>query len=191
MARDTTNNPNTPDRNPDPITGAPGSHPDGVAIGSASGAITGGLAGALGGPIGAVIGAIVGGISGGYVGKAAGEAHDPTEDAYWRDEHKNRPYFKAGTHDYDRDLQPAYQYGSAIYRGVSSTPVDSSAGTHPGTSNFEAHENDIRSGWDKVKGRSTLAYDEARNAIRDAYDRQTLRGSSTSSNPTTTTRGSV
>lgn len=71
--------PNGPDRNPDPITGAPGSHPTGTAIGSASGAATGAAIGSIGGPVGAAIGGIAGAVTGAVVGHKAGEAHDPTE----------------------------------------------------------------------------------------------------------------
>ncbi len=64
--------------NPDPITGAPGSHPGATAIGSASGAATGAVIGAIGGPVGAVIGGIAGAAVGGGVGHTAGESHDPS-----------------------------------------------------------------------------------------------------------------
>jgi phage tail tape-measure protein len=64
--------------NPDPITGAPASHPGATAVGSASGAATGAALGALGGPIGAIIGGVAGAAVGGGVGHAAGESHDPS-----------------------------------------------------------------------------------------------------------------
>lgn len=73
-------NPNTPDRNPDPITGAPGSHAVGTGIGSGSGAVTGAALGAIGGPVGAAIGGVAGAVVGAVVGHKAGEANDPTED---------------------------------------------------------------------------------------------------------------
>src|SRR3954465_6822647 len=89
------------DRNPDPITGAPGSHPIGTGIGAAGGGAAGAAIGAAIGatatgpaaPVGAVVGAVVGAIAGGLAGKGAAEAVNPTaEDAYWRDNYKNRPY---------------------------------------------------------------------------------------------------
>ena len=82
MAYDKSDKPgsNLPDRNPDPITGAPGSHPAGTAIGSASGAATGAAIGAVGGPVGAAIGGVAGAIVGAAVGHKAGEANDPTTD---------------------------------------------------------------------------------------------------------------
>ncbi len=64
--------------NPDPITGAPGSHPGATAIGSASGGVTGAVLGAIAGPVGMVIGAVAGAAVGGGLGHAAGEANDPS-----------------------------------------------------------------------------------------------------------------
>jgi len=225
-----------PDRNPDAITGAPGSHPLGTGIGTASGALTGAALGALGGPIGLVIGAIAGGITGGGIGHGIGEAVDPTTDEeYWRDNYKSRDYYRNDL-DYDRDVSPAYRYGSAvgssvwgydssIESGVSNTDVDrgdrKSASTQagsvgngvddgmPGTAfsraigvdkpartdqeneyEYTRHEDDVRSGWEHVRGQSNLTYDEARNAIKDAYERSIVnrrqKGQSSGTNPPST-----
>lgn len=172
------------DSNPDPITGAPGSHPTGVGIGSASGAATGAALGAMGGPIGAAIGIIAGGIVGGYIGKGVGEKVDPTEDVdYWRGAYKSRPYYAKDV-DYDRDLAPAYRYGSVAGMGVgddydrplnttgSTAGTAAAAGDDRVSRSFDDHEDDFRAGWDKVKGKSSLTYDRARDAIRDAFDRR-------------------
>src|SRR5689334_18158256 len=106
-----TKNVHTTDRNPDPITGEPGSHPVGTGIGAAAvGAAAGAAGGAAAGPVGAVIGAVVGGVAGGYAGHEVAESIDPTaEDAYWREHHSKRPYYTQGT-KYE-DYQPAYRYG--------------------------------------------------------------------------------
>ena len=53
------------DRNPDPITNAPGAHPIGTGIGAAGGAVTGAAAGSLAGPVGTAVGAVVGAVVGG------------------------------------------------------------------------------------------------------------------------------
>ena len=71
--------PNSPDRNPDPLTGAAGSHPTGTGIGSASGAAAGAAIGSVGGPVGAIIGGVAGAVTGAVIGHKAGEANDPTE----------------------------------------------------------------------------------------------------------------
>lgn len=205
MAYDNNDKPDStqPDRNPDPITGAPGSHPLGTGIGTGSGALTGAALGSIGGPVGAAIGLIAGGIVGAITGHKAGEYNDPTEDfsrpgdhadpvarttnptptastttsgrpaepmmspysglddddaTYYRSSHKTGAYAE---HDFDNDLAPAYGYGSEVGRHASSSG-----------SKFDDLDNDVRQGWDHVKGTSKLTYDQARSAIREAYDRR-------------------
>jgi hypothetical protein len=155
--------PNTPvnrevgDRNPDPITGAPGSHPTGVGIGAAAGGATGAAIGMAGGPIGAAIGAVAGAVVGGYAGKAAGEWNDPTdEEAFWRDNYTTRPYYKAGE-SFD-EYAPAYRYGSTVVREYPDRP-------------FADVEDDIRTGYEESPDAATLPYDRARAPIEDAYTR--------------------
>src|SRR6186997_2081540 len=98
------------DTNPDPITGAPGSHPIGTGIGAAGAGAAGAAIGAVAGPIGAAVGAVVGAVAGGLAGKGVAEAVNPTaEDAYWRENFSTRPYVAQGT-AYD-EYRPAYQYG--------------------------------------------------------------------------------
>ena len=150
------------DANPDPITGAPGSHPAGVGIGAASGAATGALAGSLGGPVGTVIGGVAGAVVGGLIGKGIGEAVDPTEDAYWRENHRARPYARAGR-SYD-DYEPAYRLG---YNAV---------GAYGDRAYDETIESELRSAYDARRGDSRLEWDDARHAVRDAYDRRLGRG---------------
>src|SRR4051812_48446308 len=149
------------DLNPDPITGAPGAHPVGTGVGAASGAVAGAaLGGAVGGPVGAVIGAAVGGVAGGLAGKGIAEGVNPTEeDAYWRNNYSTRPY--AANRSYD-DLAPAYQYGYT------------SAGTNAGRK-FDEVENDLQHGWEQAKGKSTLAWSDAKHATKDAWNRVTDR----------------
>lgn len=148
----------TKDSNPDPITGEPGAHPLGVGLGTAAGgAVAGAAAGTLAGPVGTVVGTIVGGVAGGLAGKSVAESIDPTaEDAYWRKNFRKRPYVKKGT-EYDV-YRPAYMYGVTShekYQGQS----------------FEDAESKLRRGWTKARGDSALAWDVARDAVRDAYDR--------------------
>src|SRR5690349_24504231 len=85
------------DTNPDPITGAPGSHPVGTGVGAAGGGAAAtwagaAIGGAAGGPIGAVVGGVVGAVAGavggGAVGKSVAENIDPTvEGDYWSKEY--------------------------------------------------------------------------------------------------------
>jgi uncharacterized protein (TIGR02271 family) len=145
-------------RNADPITDAPGAHPIETGVGAGLGGAAAGLAiGAVGGPIGAVIGGIVGGaVAGGLAGKGVGELIDPTTEDTWLREYFGSTKHKRGdSHEHYRD---AYRYGL------------SSADTYHDR-RFEDVEPDLRTGWEKNRGTSTLAWDDARDAVRHAFDR--------------------
>lgn len=157
------------DANPDPITGAPGSHPVGTGLGAAAGGAAGVAAGAAAGaaigatttgpaaPIGAVVGAVVGAVAGGLAGKGIAEKIDPTaEEAYWRENYQRRPYVKSGSR-YD-EYQAAYQYG-----------VEARA-QHPGES-WENVREELRRGWNQRRGASSLTWPEAESAAFDAWSR--------------------
>ncbi len=146
------------DSNRDPITDAPGSHPVGVGVGAVlGGAAAGAATGTVAGPVGTVVGAAVGAVVGGLAGKGIAEAIDPTrEDAYWRENYTDRPYVDSGAR-YD-DYGPAYRYGTDAYV------------REPGRS-FEDSEADLERDWDKARGKSTLEWQNAKNATRDAWHR--------------------
>lgn len=146
---------NTNDMNRDPITGAPGAHPVGVGLGGTGGAVAGAVIGSLLGPIGTLVGGAVGTIAGAAAGKGAAERMDPTaEAAYWRNEYASRPYYDRA-YQYE-DYAPAYVYGDELRA----------------TSGMNAwDENLAREGWDKAKAQSKLAWNKARDAVRDAFDR--------------------
>jgi uncharacterized protein YcfJ len=148
----------TRDTNPDPITGAPGSHPIGTGLGAAAGGLAAGAAaGAVAGPVGAAVGAVVGAVAGGLGGKAIEEQIDPTaEDAYWRDNYRTRSYVASGD-SYDT-YRPAYEYGWESRR------------QHRGK-RFDDVESDLAAGWQKTKANTGLGWDKAKYAARDAWDR--------------------
>ena len=145
------------DANRDPITGEPGAHPIGTGAGAAGGAAAGATVGAIGGPVGAVVGGAIGAVAGGLAGKGAAEKVNPTvEDNYWRDNYSSRPYARADqSYDY---YQPAYRYGWE------------SRGQYAGR-RYEDVETDLERGWDKAKGTSKLAWNDAKLAVRDAWHR--------------------
>jgi uncharacterized protein (TIGR02271 family) len=127
-----------------------------------AGAITGGAAagavgGALAGPVGAAAGAVIGGVAGGLTGKEVAEAIDPTaEEAYWREHYRSRPYVEEGA-DFELYL-PAYLYGVEAedrYRGR----------------DFEEAEAELRKGWTRARGPSSLSWTRAREAVCDAFER--------------------
>lgn len=146
------------DTNPDPITGAPGDHPVGTGVGAAMGGVAAGAAaGSVVGPAGTLVGAAVGEVIGGLAGKGVAEAIDPTrEDEYWRDNYSKRPYVESGS-SYDH-------YGPAYGMGVEAF------GRNPGGS-FEELEPEMSRQRDAGSGASTLRWDSARHAARDAWER--------------------
>lgn len=144
--------------NRDPITGTPGAHPVGTGIGAAAGGMAAGAAvGTVAGPVGTVVGAAVGAVVGGLAGKGVAEKIDPTiEEAYWRETYVSRPYvIKGATFD---DYGPAYGYG-----------VDSYV-RYPGKT-YDQVESDLALGWQRSKGKSTLAWENAKHATRDSWQR--------------------
>jgi hypothetical protein len=145
------------DENRDPITGAPGSHPVGTGLGAAGGGAAGVAVGAaVGGPVGGLVGGAVGAIVGGLTGKAAAEKIDPTVEAdYWRNEYRTRPYARDETWE---TYEPAYRYGwesRARYQ----------------EERWDDVEPRLESDWREHRGDSSLGWDRAKHATRDAWDR--------------------
>lgn len=146
------------DANRDPISGAPGAHPIGTGVGAAAGGVAAGaLAGSVAGPVGTVVGAAIGAVAGGLAGKGIAEAIDPTaEEAYWRDNFSSRPYVKGGS-KFD-DYGPAYRHGAEAY------------GRSKGRS-FDDVEPELQRDWARVRGNSSLSWENAKDASRDAWQR--------------------
>ncbi|MBC7979039.1 MAG: hypothetical protein H7Y36_00580, partial [Armatimonadetes bacterium] len=144
------------DRNEDPITGEPGSHPVGVGVGTAGGAAAGAALGAIGGPVGAIVGAVAGGVAGAYTGKSVAEAIDPTEQAnYWRENHSNQVW-ASNDKSYD-DFEPAYRMGyetAALRR-----------------SRWDDSGDKLENEWEEFKGDSKLKWHEAKDAVRAGWHR--------------------
>jgi len=154
-----TNKKDTVEMNRDPITGTPGSHPVGTGLGSAGGAAVGAVTGALFGPIGMLVGGTIGAIAGGAAGHAAAEQVDPTgEVEYWRKNYSTRPYVDP-KRSFDTDYQPAYQYGVTSRNTLKDRRWD------------DTLESDLERNWATTRANSTLNWDEARSAVRDAWDR--------------------
>jgi hypothetical protein len=146
------------DQNRDPISGKPGSHPVGTGIGAAAGGMAAGAAaGSVAGPAGTIAGAAVGAVVGGLAGKAIAERIDPTvENAYWQENYRSRPYIRS-EFTYD-DYGPAYMYG-----------VENYARFHGAS--FDDAESELSRDWQRAKGKSRLAWDDAREATRDSWTR--------------------
>ncbi len=150
---------NNDPQNRDPITGEPGSHPIGTALGAGGAAAAGAALGSVVGPIGTVAGAVVGAIAGGVFGGLAGsgiaELVNPTQELeYWRANYSSRPYVNKG--DSFETYKPAYEYG---YKSRAKNPDRS----------FDEARTELQSNWQSNK--SNLDWTRAEPAIRDSYDR--------------------
>ena len=145
------------DANLDPITGTPGAHPVGTGVGATGGATAGAAIGAIAGPIGAAVGLVAGAVVGGLAGKGVAEKIDPTaEDGYWKKNYATQTYAEKNV-AYDA-YQPAYRTG---YEGFS---------RYPGK-RYEDVETDLQRDYEKSKGKSSLTWDKAKYATRDAWHR--------------------
>jgi hypothetical protein len=156
MSNETLNRP-AGSANRDPLTGTPGAHPVGTGLGAVAGGMAAGAAaGTVAGPVGTAVGAAVGAVVGGLAGKGIAEQIDPTrEDAYWRDNYRTRPYASGASYD---DFGPAYGYGV------------SSFARYPGRK-FDDVESDLSRDWSSARGKSSLGWERAKHAARDAWDR--------------------
>lgn len=86
----------------------------------------------------------------------AGEMDPTAEDAYWKIHYAEQPYVERNA-PYT-SYQPAYRTG---YEGRSQ---------YPGKA-FEEVESNLQRDYEKSKGNSTLTWDKARKATRDAWNR--------------------
>jgi predicted lipid-binding transport protein (Tim44 family) len=127
-------------------------HP--AAKGAGTGAVVGGVAGGV--AVGAVVGAAVGAVAGAVAGRRVAK-HDPVvEDAYWRDNYASRPYASQGV-NYD-EYAPAYRYGADAYT------------KYPDRS-FDEVEPELSRDWGTARGGSSLEWERAKHASRDAWHR--------------------
>lgn len=127
----------------------------GAALGGVAGVATAGaLAGGVTGPVGAIIGAAVGAVAGAVM--ARGAADPVTEDRYWRENHATRPYALKDV-GFDH-YQPAYRAGVDTYN------------SNPSRS-FDDVEPELDRGWSRARGGSSLEWEHARPAARDAWER--------------------
>ncbi|MDR6857363.1 glycine zipper domain-containing protein [Variovorax guangxiensis] len=127
----------------------------GVAGGVAGGAAAGAAVGGMTGPVGAAVGAAVGAVAGALAGRAV-KADPAEEDAYWRDNYTGRPYVESGS-TYD-DYAPAYRYGVDAYS------------RYPDR-RFDDVEPELSRDWGTARGRSSLEWERAKHATRDAWQR--------------------
>jgi hypothetical protein len=142
--------------NPDAMERAVGGHPMGTSAGAVGGIAAGAAVGSLAGPVGSLVGAAVGGVAGALMGGGIAEMIDPeAETTYWRDEFPNRPYSGSGPYE---DYDPAYRYGVESYARFNGRA-------------WEDVEAELGHQWDGARGGSSLPWEHARHAARDAWQR--------------------
>jgi hypothetical protein len=89
----------------------------------------------------------------------AGSAFNPSvHDIYWREAYSREPYYRAG-YTYD-DYAPAYRTGYEA------------GGRYLGQGKrFDDLDSELRSNYEHIKGKSRLAWEDAKNAARAAWHR--------------------
>ncbi len=138
-------------------------------LGAVGGAATGATVGALGGPVGAVVGGAVGAVVGGLAGKGAAEAVNPTEEeTYGRTNSlKYRP-----TYTQTRNHYPDLDYERDVNIKMPTALVMKTAHTMVAHTCFEDVESRSKKGnGDIIKGSSRLTWEQAKFAVKDAWDR--------------------
>ena len=93
------------------------------------------------------------------VGTAEGGAFNSSvHDIYWREAYSREPYYKA-YYTYD-DYAPAYRAGYEA------------AGRYVGQNKrFDEVESELRANYERIKGKSRLAWEDAKDAVRAAWHR--------------------
>lgn len=139
-----------------PVATGVGAVVGGTAGGLAGGAAAGAAIGGMTGPVGLAVGAAIGAVAGALAGKGIADSVDPdAEDAYWRDNYSSRPYTSGLTYD---EYRPAYGYGvDAFTRNPERT--------------FDEVEPELKRDWNNKRGSSSLEWDRAKHATRDAWQR--------------------
>jgi len=140
-----------------PVATGAGALVGGAAGGVAGGAAAGAAAGGMTGPVGAAVGAVIGAAAGALAGRGMANAFDPAvEETYWADNYASRPYVTPGS-SYD-EYAPAYRHGFDAYS------------RYPDRT-FDEIEPELGRDWTAKRGRSSLEWERAKQASRDAWER--------------------
>jgi hypothetical protein len=92
-----------------------------------------------------------------------------TESAYWRNHYSSRPYYNKTTKY--TTYEPAYRFG--IYNFTQ----------NEGKRYEDLDMSQLKSDWDRMRGTSTLTWEQAQPAVRDAYTRMYEGKNSKSGSP--------
>jgi hypothetical protein len=130
-------------------------HNIGAGTGAMTGVVAGAAIGSAAGPVGSAVGAVVGGLVGAKAGDSIAEAINPTDYTdHFRKEYTAAPYYIGGSEW--RDYEPAYKYGYDTY------------GQYRGRK-FDDVEAELGQNWDASRANSRLAWNDARQAVRDGW----------------------
>ena len=106
-------------------------------------------------PVGTSVGVVVGGPV--ATANATATAVNPKEQhAYWRDNYAKQAYVELSA-PYG-EYAPAYQYGWESHERMAGKSFDQSEG-------------ELARGWNDAKRKSTLSWEKAKAATKDAWDR--------------------
>ena len=145
------------DANRDPISGKRGSHPVGTGVGATGGAVAGAAIGSVAGPVGTAVGLATGAVVGGLAGKGVAEKLDPTvEDTYWKTNYAKQKYVEGNVPF--AIYQLAYRTGYEGHNRYSGKK-------------YQEVEADLQRDYERSAGHATLAWDKAKHATRDAWNR--------------------
>lgn len=89
-------------------------------------------------------------------GNAIGDAYWESENKYWRSTYPTRAYYSSAK-EYSV-YEPAYRYGVDIYNRNPDKPYTA------------LNQSELRGKWDSFRGNSTLSWEDAEPATRDAYE---------------------
>ena len=96
---------------------------------------------------------------GGLAGKSTPLAiNTAEEEAYWKEKYKTRTYYNEGR-EYD-------EYATAFHYGWEAAAKPENAGRK-----FEEIEAELEKEWPSYKGSNKNTWRDAKDAVRDAYDR--------------------
>ena len=142
------------------VSGEPDSNLSAVGGGGIAGAAAGAAIGtAVGGPVGGALGAVAGAIGGAVAADQIQDELDPKiEEAYWKENYKNRPYYRPDD-KYEEVYLPAYRFGweSAIHKQFADR-------------DFEDIEPELRNKWvSECEG--AREWDSVREVCRDGFNR--------------------
>jgi hypothetical protein len=137
-----------------PVQQAVSAHPIGVATGAVAGLAAGAVAGIAAGPVGSLFGALAGAVLGGAMGSGgAPTAGERVDDRDWRQHHESL-----------KDPRPFEEYGNAYRLG------DAARRQYGDQHRWEDLEPGLEADWPRLRGSSSLPWQEARGAVRSAWD---------------------